>query len=66
MLVDEACEIVKMVEEFNAYKGEQVAKVIKKIAQLWPSDHQHVTFSFGREYYASSIYVHIPLLEVTN
>src|SRR5688500_18283918 len=59
LLADEACEIVKMVKRFNAYNGEQVAEVNKKVAALWPSTHQHVTFQFGREY-SPVLYVHFP------
>jgi hypothetical protein len=59
MLADEACEIVVLIKRFNAYNGEQVAKVIKKIDALWPSTNQHVTFQFGREY-SPVLYVHFP------
>jgi hypothetical protein len=50
MLVDEACEIVKLVKDYNAFNGDEVAEVIKKIASFWPSTHQQITFQFGREY----------------
>jgi hypothetical protein len=59
MLVDEACEIVRLVDRYNQYNGQKVAAVIKKIAALWPSTHQHVTFQFGREY-SPVLYVHFP------
>jgi len=59
MVADEASEIVKLVDYYNEFKGEQVAKVIKKIGALWPSTHQQVSFEFGREH-SPVLYVHFP------
>jgi hypothetical protein len=49
MEAKEACEVVKIVKGYNEYNGEKVAQAIRKIAELWPSTFQQVTFSFGRE-----------------
>src|SRR4051812_47745311 len=59
MQVDEACEVVKVVKGYNNFNGEKVAAVIKKIATLWPSTHQQVRFSFGRES-SPVLYVYFP------
>src|SRR4051812_4044880 len=55
----EAVELVKLVKGYNEYNGKRVAAVILYINELWKSDYQQVTFSFGRE--ASAVlYVHCP------
>jgi hypothetical protein len=59
LLAEEACEVVKMVDSYNEFYGEEVAEVINKIAKLWPSTHQQVTFQFGREH-SPVLYVHFP------
>jgi hypothetical protein len=59
LLVDEACEVVQLVKDYNFFNGKKVAEVIKKIAELWPSDHQQVTFSFGRES-SPVLYINFP------
>jgi hypothetical protein len=59
MLVDEACEIVKLVKDYNEFYGEEVAEVVKKIGKLWPSTHQQVAFQFGREH-SPVLYIHFP------
>ena len=59
MGASEASEVVKMVEGYNEYNGEKVAKVIKEIAELWPSTHQQVQFLFGRES-SPVLYVNFP------
>jgi len=59
LFIDEACELVQMITKYNAYNGEQVAEVIKKIDELWPSTNQHVTFEFGREY-SPVLYINFP------
>src|SRR5687768_14366967 len=59
MLINEACDIVRLVKEYNNYEGREVAKVLREISELWPSEHQQVTFRFGREH-SPVLYVHFP------
>jgi hypothetical protein len=64
MQADEANEVVKVVKGHNRFNGEELSKVIKEIAKLWPSTHQQVTFSFGRES-SPVLYVHFPYWKST-
>jgi len=49
MKAEEAIEVVKLIKSYNDFEGEKVAEAIKQIANLWKSEHQQVTFEFGRE-----------------
>ena len=64
MDANEACEVVKVVKGYNRFNGEELAKVIKEIAKLWPSSHQQVSFSFGREG-SPVLYTHFPYWKST-
>ena len=65
MKADEACEVVKVIQGYNFYNGEKLARIIREIAELWPSTHQQITFSFGRES-SPVLYVHFPYWKSTS
>jgi hypothetical protein len=37
------------VDSYNFFNGKKVADTIKEIANLWQSNYQQITFSFGRK-----------------
>jgi hypothetical protein len=56
---NEAAELARMVKGYNEYNGELVAHTILEVADVWKSDFQQVTFSFGRES-SPVLYIHCP------
>jgi hypothetical protein len=42
-------KVVGEIKGYNFYKGADVAKAIRLLAEVWVSEYQPVTFEFGRE-----------------
>lgn len=65
MLIDEASEVVKVVRGYNNFNGQELSEALRKIAALWPSSHQQVMFSFGREG-SPVLHIHFPYWKSTS